>query len=238
MPPKRYDYINIGDNKKIGEEFLSYFIDLCNLKPHHKVLEIGSGFGRMAIPLTSYLNETGSYDGLEIIDDGVNWCKSQFSKRYSNFNFQKLDVFNERYNPKGKILATDITFPFPDNTFDLIYLTSVFTHMYPDAIKNYLSEISRILKPNGKSLITYYVLNNESLDNINEGKGTYSFKHEKDTYRIEDMKDPLYQIAFPETIVKAFYSNNGLLIEKPIHFGKWSGKEDGLSFQDIVIGRK
>ena len=53
---------------------LKQFIDLGGLKPEHRVLDIGSGIGRVAIPLTEYLNEKGSYEGFDVVELGVNWC--------------------------------------------------------------------------------------------------------------------------------------------------------------------
>lgn len=238
IPPKRYDYINIGSNNEINKEFFNYFLEKGGLKESDKVLEIGSGFGRMAIPLTEFLSKEGHYNGLELIKDGVNWCKSNFTKRFPNFEFQRIDVFNDRYNPLGKQLASTYKFPFEDDSFDFIYLTSVFTHMYSDEIKNYIKEISRVLKKGGKCLITYYILNETSLNNIKESKGTYNFKFEIDDYRVEDMFNPLYQIAFKESFIRDWYSRFNLVIQEPIYYGSWSGRQDYLSFQDIIIGKK
>ena len=126
LPPKRYDYINIGENEYIGKEFFNYFITLGSLKPTNHVLEIGCGFGRMAIPLTEFLDKEGSYNGLDIIIDGINWCKSNFTPRFRNFKFKHINVLNERYNKKGDVLAKDYTFPFMDNSIDFVFLTSVF----------------------------------------------------------------------------------------------------------------
>lgn len=238
IPPKRYDYINIGANEQIGKDYLQHFIQEGGLKPTDCVLEVGSGFGRMAIPLTMYLSKEGSYEGLEIIKDGVNWCQSNFTPRYSNFKFQLIDVNNARYNPKGKYEASAYCFPFNENSFDFVYLTSVFTHMYPDAVENYLNEIFRVLKKGGKCFITYYLLNEISLNKIKQNEGTYNFKYEVNDYRIEDKADPLYQIAFKETFIRKRYKNCKIIIKEPIHYGHWSGRENHLSFQDIIVGVK
>lgn len=238
IPPKRYNYINIGSNEDIGKEFLSYFVTYGDLKPSDYVLEIGSGFGRMAIPLTKYLSHEGSYEGIDILKDGINWCQSNFTKRYPNFKFHKIDVYNARYNPSGIYLPSNFKFPFKDASFDFLYLTSVFTHMYPDAIKNYLKEICRVLKPEAKCFISYYLLNDKSLNNINQNKGTYNFKYEVNDFRIEDDSDPLFQIAFKEELIRKFYENANIRIIEPIHYGSWSGREEYLSFQDIIVGKK
>ena len=42
--------------KAIGNEFLGYLVDLSALQPGDAVLDVGCGSGRMALPLTGYLN--------------------------------------------------------------------------------------------------------------------------------------------------------------------------------------
>ncbi len=55
MPPAEKHFIGDGDFRAIGAEFLRHFVKLGELKPTDKVLEIGCGIGRMALPLTHYL---------------------------------------------------------------------------------------------------------------------------------------------------------------------------------------
>lgn len=50
-----------------GEQFLQYFIELGGLKPSDRVLDVGCGIGRLAIPLTQYLDARGGYAGLDIV---------------------------------------------------------------------------------------------------------------------------------------------------------------------------
>lgn len=238
IPPKRYDYLNIGTSDKINREFFNYFLEIGDLKPSDQVLEVGSGFGRMAIPLTEYLSPNGHYYGLELIRDGVNWCQHNFTPKYPNFKFQRIDVYNERYHPEGTQKANNYHFPFEDNSFDFVYLTSVFTHMYPDEIANYLKEISRVMKPGAKCLCTYYLVNEVSANYIHKRMGTYNFEYTKGDSFIEDLNDPLYQIAFKEEFIKMMYRNCKLHIESPIHYGSWSGRQDFLSFQDIIVAKK
>ena len=56
VPPKRIVNINDGDSEKIGKEFLKHFIELGGLKRESDVLDVGSGFGRMAVPLADHLS--------------------------------------------------------------------------------------------------------------------------------------------------------------------------------------
>ncbi len=76
-PPKRMIFVGAGEFKKIGKLFLYYFIEYGGLRPNENVLDVGCGIGRKAAPLTKYLNETGSYEGFDIVDHGISWCKKK-----------------------------------------------------------------------------------------------------------------------------------------------------------------
>jgi len=236
-PPQRSDTINSGDPEKIGQEFLTLFKELGGLKKDDDVLDVGSGFGRMALPLTGYLSSNSRFEGIEPLARGVKWCSTKITPKFRNFRFQKLDVKNGMYNPNGKILAADYKFPFEDESFDFIILTSVFTHMLPAALENYVSEISRVLKPGGSCFITYFLLNDESTELINQGKSLYSLKYSCENYRIESQENPEYVVAYPEEVILDFYKKNGLKYQPP-YYGKWCGRNEYTSFQDILIGRK
>ena len=56
VPPRRKIFTGSGDFLQTGRDFLHYFVEFGHLKPHHRVLDVDSGIGRMAIPLTGYLN--------------------------------------------------------------------------------------------------------------------------------------------------------------------------------------
>ena len=38
-----------------------------DLKPYHRILDIGCSVGRLAMPLRNYLNDKGSYVGLDVV---------------------------------------------------------------------------------------------------------------------------------------------------------------------------
>ena len=52
VPPRRLDFVGHSDFAATGDEFLSHFIELAGLQPHGKVLDAGSGIGRIARPLS------------------------------------------------------------------------------------------------------------------------------------------------------------------------------------------
>jgi ubiquinone/menaquinone biosynthesis C-methylase UbiE len=237
-PPKRKIFVGAGDFNKIGNEFLKYFIELGNLKRDEKVLDIGCGIGRMAVPLTKYLYSNSTYDGIDISSEGISWCKKKITPKYPNFRFQLADMFNKRYNPNGKYKASEYKLPFENESFDFIFLTSVFTHMLPEDMENYFSEISRVLKKGGRSFITYFLLNEEALHHIRNGESRVDFKFEFGNYRTIDDKVPEDVIGYDEEFIMNLYDKYQMNIKKPIKYGSWCGRTKFLSYQDIIVATK
>src|SRR5215469_3416700 len=139
IPPRWMVFV--GGCNFNDQEFLRYFAELGGLKPGDRVLDVGCGIGRMAVPLTKFLDERGSYEGFDIVPDGITWCQSQITPRFPRFRFTLADIYNGLYNPGGGYRAGDYVFPYPDASFDFVFLFSVFTHMLPADMENYLRQI-------------------------------------------------------------------------------------------------
>lgn len=239
-PPAWRNFVGGGDFKVIGNEFFKYFVELGGLKQHEKVLEVGCGIGRMAVPLMGYLKKEkgGSYEGFDIVDQGVDWCQKKITRKASHFHFQLADIYNYGYNPCGKYLADEYQFPYENESFDFVFLTSVFTHMLPPAVENYFSEINRVLKQGGRCFITYFLLNRESIKSVNTQSSTIDFKYKVNGYRIKDPDVPEAAVAYHEKYIRELYEKNNLQISPPIHYGSWCGRKNFLSYQDIVVAVK
>jgi len=238
IPPEEMIFVGPGDFKQIGNEFLKYFIELGNLKPNEQVLDVGCGIGRMAIPLTRYLDKNGSYEGFDIVSMGINWCKKNISIRYPHFHFQLADIFNKFYNQDGRFKASEYKFPFKDETFDFIFLASVFTHMLPEDMENYFTEIARVLKKSGGCLITFFLINEESRRFIKAKKSTQDFKFEFNGYHTVDENNPEGAVAYEEKTIRMLFEKHGFTINEPIRFGSWCGRQNFLSYQDIIVALK
>ena len=238
IPPKSLSFVGKGDFEKIGREFRQHFIELAGLRPEHRVLDVGCGIGRMAIPLTEYLAPAGGYWGFDIVRKGIDWCSQRITPKFPNFQFQYSDVYNKHYNPAGTVRACDYRFPFEDDFFDFVFLTSVFTHMVPADLENYLREIARVLKPGGKCLITFLLLNEESRALVRAKKSDLDFAHEMDGYFTTKPADPEAAIAYDEATALRFFTQCGLEVTPPVRYGSWCGRTQFLSYQDIVVAAK
>jgi SAM-dependent methyltransferase len=81
------------------------------LRPEHRVLDIGSGIGNLALGLIGYLH--GGYDGIEIHPEAVSWCQRAITRRHPTFRFHRADLASRAYNPHGRVTASTYRFPFP-----------------------------------------------------------------------------------------------------------------------------
>jgi SAM-dependent methyltransferase len=237
-PPRRLINSIGGDFQQAGKEFLQHFLKFGNLKPDARVLDVGCGCGRMAVPLTQYLSAEGGYWGFDIVEENVRWCQKNIEPRYPNFHFLVADVYNKNYHRKGRFKAAEYQFPYDDAFFDLVSLTSVFTHMLTADMQNYLREISRVLKPGGRGLITFFLLNEESKGLLSQGAGRVKFPYARQDCLVSDDDFPETAVAFEESFIRGNYTALGLEIIEPIRYGNWCGRQQWLSFQDIAVAAK
>ncbi|MFZ0883861.1 MAG: class I SAM-dependent methyltransferase [Candidatus Acidiferrales bacterium] len=237
VPPRRLSFVGSGDYVKHGDQFLRHFKDLCDLTPDQSVLDVGCGIGRMARPLTKYLT-AGSYVGMDIVPRGILWCQRHITRLHPNFTFQLADIYSKEYNPDGRYQAADYGFPFPDGKFDFVFLTSVFTHMLPRDVEQYLREIARCLRPGGKCLITFFLLNETSHELLQTGKSSISFRFPLgDGCWARNARIPEEAVAYEESRIHSLYSQLGLVLQAP-EYGSWSGRSQFLSYQDILVAKK
>ena len=231
-------FVGGGNFEEVGQEFFQYFSNFCNIKPSSKILDIGSGMGRMAIPFSKFLNGSGVYEGFDVFKSGVDWSQKNITTTHTNFHFTHVDVYNKEYNPNGKISTTKFIFPYKDNYFDVVFATSVFTHLLPLDLPKYFSEIFRVLKPNGICFLTFLLLNKESNELIQNKKSHISFEHFEDEYALMIHDVPEHTIAYNENYIRSIHEINNLELLDPIFYGSWCGRNNFLSFQDIIISKK
>jgi SAM-dependent methyltransferase len=239
VPPPELHFVGDGDFRAIGAEFLRYFVELGGLAPHHRVLDIGCGVGRMALPLTQYLDaERGSYDGVDIVADGIGWCRDRLQSVYQNFHFHRLDLKNELYNPEGAQACADVRLPFADGAFDFVFLTSVFTHLRVPDIEGYAHEIGRALADGGRCFLSLFLMTAEARRGLKSGACRLTFDTNADGPEyLADPEHPSAAIAYDEGFLVGSMAAAGLHPARPFAYGHWAGGQ-GENYQDICLFTK
>jgi ubiquinone/menaquinone biosynthesis C-methylase UbiE len=141
------------------------------------------------------------------------------------------------YNPSGRYLTADYRLPFPAETFSVVLLKSVFTHMMPADVKVYLQEVGRVLRPGGCAVITYFLLNVESRQLVEAGADQLAMRlpfGDDDLCRVASLEMPEQATAHDEERIRLYYLEAGLSLTD-ISFGNWSGRSSLLGLQDLVI---
>jgi SAM-dependent methyltransferase len=236
VTPGYQGLIGEGDFDQVGAEYLGHFRELGGLEPSDDVLDIGCGVGRMASPLTMYLSD-GTYHGFDVMEPAIRSCRRRLSS-FPNFHFEHVDVFNGKYNPKGRIAPGEFRFPYGDATFDFAFAISVFTHMLQPDVERYLQEAARVLRPGGSVLATWFLMTPGTATLVEEGKSDVRFDVPRDGVWQADAREAEAAVAYRPEDVSDLYRRANLEIVKPIRYGRWSGAADGLSYQDVVVARR
>ena len=244
LPLMRTEGIDVlEDWFRWGEEWSCILRIYGGLRSNSNVLEIGCGLGRIAFPLRYALIRGGTYDGFDIAAEKVEFLRRTFAAAYPNFRFQRADVYNTYYNPSGSIAADRYVFPYADESFDVVYAASVFTHMLPRGVAAYLRQSARVLRPTGRCVFSFFLL-----DHYRRGlprplgfaRSGFSFDHQlaghDSDFAIGVPENPEEMCAYRLSLVERLAAEAGLQLARPALPGMWSGAFDSwVGSQDIIV---
>ncbi|HEX3589936.1 MAG TPA: class I SAM-dependent methyltransferase [Pseudonocardiaceae bacterium] len=204
------------DFTKTGEDQVDFLTEFCGLKSDYRVLDIGCGVGRLAVPLTKALGPRGEYEGFDVAAYMIDWCQRHITSGHPNFHFKHANVKTSTASHDDGVDASSYVFPYDDSSFDLAYAGSLFTHLTPAAATNYLRQIARVLKPGGVFASTWNMYNSNT-EKVLPGRSlAATWPHERDHHRLKDAEHPESNVAFDELWVRPGYGDAGLEIVEPV----------------------
>lgn len=210
-------------------------------KSANRILDFGCGYGKMAFPASSLINNGGKYVGVDIIDEVIDYGNKVYAKN-GNYIFHLSKDFNLRYNKNNIETTYGLDWPIEDKEMDIVTAISVFTHLREEDAKGYINKIYNVLKKEGIAILTFHILN----DKTNQPRyktrmmpfllDLFSFRHKlSDHWYTSDKK-------VPETAIGITYDGIRRLIHGKFEIkkrinGSTTGGQD-LFPQDILILEK
>lgn len=211
-------------------------LDVRSLPDDAQILDLGCGFGRLAMELTRQLRPGQRYIGLDPNAEGVEWARRHIGSRHPNFTFERIDVRSQPYNPDGTQSGNVFRFPFDDGSLDLVFMISVLTHVDLPTVETYLREAARTLTPaTGRLVSTIFLLDDEVDELIDQGRSRFSLPWSVGPSRVENPDNPEVVIAHPRRAVLDILDDAGFEQVELVN-GHWSGRQaPPMDFQDLLI---
>jgi ubiquinone/menaquinone biosynthesis C-methylase UbiE len=120
------------------------------LQPDGFVIDVGCGSGRLAAPLSPYLQ--GDYVGTDVVPDLLDYARQQVGR--PDWRFE---------------LADGLSIPASDGSADVVCFFSVFTHLRHEESYCYLQEAKRVLRRHGRIVFSFLEFSIASHWNVFEG---------------------------------------------------------------------
>jgi ubiquinone/menaquinone biosynthesis C-methylase UbiE len=144
MPHDEAMAFAVGGHFELMGEIQAALLRHYGLKPHHHLVDVGCGSGRLALPMSRYL--TGTYLGIDLVPDLVTHAEAICDR--PDWRFEVID---------------HIAIPEADERADMVCFFSVMTHLLHEQSFWYLQEARRVLKPGGVIVFSFLEFKNPGM---------------------------------------------------------------------------
>ncbi|WP_265200701.1 class I SAM-dependent methyltransferase [Aureitalea sp. L0-47] len=198
-------------------EQINHLSEYFDFYESSSILDFGCGQGRLVNGLKLMRTQFGSYFGVDTHYKSIKWCNKWITKYGTKIKFIHLPAFNARYNRGVETLQQ---LPFEKNSFDLVFLNSVFSHMLTDDVLFYIEEFQAVLKANGILYVTAFV--EEKVPDCEENPKNY----------LGESVGKLHRVRFEKQFFLNLFEENGFKVEifAPQHISRTK--------QSVIIARK
>jgi ubiquinone/menaquinone biosynthesis C-methylase UbiE len=199
------------------------------------VADVGCGSGRLATQLAPYLAESGTYHGFDTWAAGVRWAGEHLTPLYPRFQFRQMADAGDKGRDPGYVGRTAYPIPLPDASCDLVVASSVLTHLTHAAARDYLAEFRRVLKPQGRAYVTFFLYDQEA-ERLLAGK---TLRHDEHGAYYQHAN--FFDTYFREPAVAAMVAEVGLH-PAITRYGTWRGerysRRKPVGYQDLLVLRR
>ncbi|HEY7609995.1 MAG TPA: methyltransferase domain-containing protein [Alphaproteobacteria bacterium] len=122
----------------LGRAFRRHTLSLAEVGPGARVLDAGCGTGVLTRLAAALVGPSGAAIG---IDPGPKMIRRA-----------RRDATRTRSAARFELAAVE-RLPFPDASFDAVFLSAVLHHLTPDLKRTGLAEILRVLRPGGRLVV-------------------------------------------------------------------------------------
>lgn len=192
------------------------------------ILDIGVGCGRWAQWLRDYnfrgRRFTGRYVGIDIDEEAIDWCRDNYDHRFlflvsndASASYNRSAAENDAYH-----------IPLVEDSFDLVFSTSLFSHLLEAELENYVRESFRLLRRGGIMMHSHF--------NVDHPPSTYgsrhTFRHSIGNALIESRSQPEAAVAYRTDFLCDLCRRVGFASTEIVHM------PDGAQPQPVLICRK
>lgn len=187
-----------------GQEIVRRCVENGWVEGGGRILDLGSGIGRNTVAFRDQV-DFASYDGIDVDAEMVDWCIAHLADHRTRFHH--ANIYSAVYHPLGQPTG-DYALPLDDSSITFSLGVSVFSHLLRQDAEHYASELGRVTAPGGFGSHTFFLL-----DHIDTLLGDrWTFAHQADGCRVENVKYPEAAVAYFEEDVRAMFARHQLQV--------------------------
>lgn len=122
----------------LGKAFRQKTVELADIRQGHNVLDVGCGTGVLTTLAAGKTGPEGNVTGIDPAPAMIGAARVSAQREKSMAQFR---------------VAVIESLPFPDNSFDRVLSSLMLHHLPPDVKLKGLTEVRRVLKPEGRFLL-------------------------------------------------------------------------------------
>ena len=167
---------------------------------YESVFDWGCGCGRLARQLIQQRPQPRKYLGVDLNERAISWCRENLAPCAPQFEFQHQNVHNIGLNPSGTVEV--LPFPLADGSVSLFFAWSVFTHTIEDHVQFYLSEVARVLRPEGIAITSWMLFDKQSFPMMKDSQNAFYI----------NARDPTNAVIYDRQWLARTFEETGLVI--------------------------